>query len=248
MFSLRRSEAVQTASAAYDAKVSERLKAVGATRVSTDDQALSVEAQRQVIESWCTKYDVELVAVYDDIGVSGAAQLPDRKGLNAALADIKAKKAQILIVAKWDRLSRDVYVAELVRRSVERVKGHIFSADGVGNDETPEGKLLRGMLQQFAAYEREAIRARVKAALRVKIARGEALGETPYGYKREGKRLAQDPHEQRIIQMVTGWWQSGMSLRKIVGTLERNRYKPRGKKWHMNTIRRILTRYAAGKI
>ena len=53
-------------------------RAIGYSRVSTDDQALSVDAQRARLERWCAERHMELVAVYEDIGISGGADLDKR--------------------------------------------------------------------------------------------------------------------------------------------------------------------------
>src|SRR5262249_29181206 len=58
----------------------------------------------------------------------------------------------------------------------------VITADGVAVEDTPEGQLLRGMLDLFAQYERALIRARTRAALAVKRSKGEKY--TPIRGKR----------------------------------------------------------------
>ncbi len=57
-------------------------KVVGYVRVSTDEQALGPEAQKTALEAWCKAQGARLVAVCEDIGVSGATSLEKRPGLN----------------------------------------------------------------------------------------------------------------------------------------------------------------------
>ena len=62
-------------------------KAIGYIRVSTQGQAdegVSLEAQRAKIRAWCELNDAELVAVFEDAGLSGAS-MKGREGLDAAL-------------------------------------------------------------------------------------------------------------------------------------------------------------------
>ena len=45
---------------------------VGYIRVSTDEQSLSVEAQRATLTAWCQARQLTLVAVYEDVNSAGA--------------------------------------------------------------------------------------------------------------------------------------------------------------------------------
>lgn len=84
-------------------------KAVAYLRVSTTDQHLGPEAQRKSIETWAAANGVQVVAWHADPGVSGGSDLDDRPGLVAALAELRLVGAGVLVVAKRDRLARDVY-------------------------------------------------------------------------------------------------------------------------------------------
>ena len=58
-------------------------KAIGYVRVSTEGQAtegVSLEAQRAKIAAWCAVNDYELVAIFEDAGLSGA-RMDRREGL-----------------------------------------------------------------------------------------------------------------------------------------------------------------------
>jgi site-specific DNA recombinase len=85
------------------------MKAVAYLRCSTEDQAtrgVSLEAQRAKVEAYAGLYDLQLVAVVEDAGVS--ARTLDRPGLQKALAMLARGEAQALIVLKLDRLTRSV--------------------------------------------------------------------------------------------------------------------------------------------
>ena len=58
---------------------------IGYIRVSTDEQSLSVEAQHQALTRWCQTHEAQLLAVYEDVGVSGSTPLEKRPGLLSAL-------------------------------------------------------------------------------------------------------------------------------------------------------------------
>src|SRR4051812_6671827 len=101
------------------AKPGNPLLAVAYLRVSTDEQRLGPEAQRAQITTWATREGVTVGAWDVDQGVSGGADLGNRPGLIGALGELRALGAGVLVVAKRDRLARDVGVAAAIERATE---------------------------------------------------------------------------------------------------------------------------------
>jgi DNA invertase Pin-like site-specific DNA recombinase len=218
-------------------------RAVAYVRVSTDRQDLSPDAQREAIERWAKRKRIEVVAVHEDVGVSGGVELDKRPGLLAAIDALPAQDAGVLLVARRDRLARDVLVAAMVERLCERHGARVQSADGTGNGEGPEAALLRGIVDVFAAYERAVIRSRTRAALAVKKARGERVGTIPYGYRLapDGKHVEEDPHEAAVVRRTRELRADGESLRAIGRTLLAEGHTPRsGKGWHVQVLARMV--------
>lgn len=220
------------------------LKAVGYIRVSTEDQHLGPEAQRDALDGWCGAHRVVLVAVHVDQGVSGGAELERRPGLLDAIGALAALSAGVLLVAKRDRLARDVMLAAMLERLVERHGASVKSADNVGNEVGPEAQLLRHMVNAFAEYERALIRSRTRAALAVKKAKGERVGQVPYGFRldEDGKHLVEDHHEHKVLRRIKRLRASGLSLRRIVDELNEKATPARGHRWHLQTVARLVGR------
>jgi len=61
----------------------------------------------------------------------------------AALAALKEHNASVLLVAKRDRLARDVLVAAMVERLAERTGARVVAADGTAEGDGPEAVLMR---------------------------------------------------------------------------------------------------------
>ena len=155
-----------------------------------------------------------------DVGISGGSDLGDRPALVAALGELRALGAGLLVVAKRDRLARDVYVASTIERAVAQGGARVTSADGTANGDTPADAFMRTILDAAAAYERALIRGRTKAALAAKRARGERSGEVPYGFRAvEGGRLEADEAEQSVLAIVRELRTAGLSHRAIVAQL-----------------------------
>ena len=198
------------------------LVAIAYLRVSTNDQHLGLDAQRATIEAWALREGVHVAAWHVDAGVSGAAELEDRPELVAALGGLRALRAGHLVIAKRDRVARDVPIAIMVERAVVAAGASLVSADGVGNGAEPADQLMRTVIDAMAAYERAMIRARTKAALRAKKAAGFRAGELPFGFSAgPAGELVASPGEQAVIAVVRELRASGLSLRAVVAECER---------------------------
>jgi site-specific DNA recombinase len=216
------------------------MKIVAYVRVSTDEQELGVEAQVRAVEAWRQQHGYEDIRYYRDIGISGATPADERPGFLAALSVLE--DGDILVVAKRDRLARDVVVTTVMERLVTSKGGTTESVDGCGNGNGPEAELMRTIVSAFAQYERALIRTRVKAALAVKKANGEVVGAVPYGYTvdRTGK-LHEHPAEQRTICWARDLHARGQSLRAITRILANEGMVSRnGRPFHPQQIKAML--------
>jgi DNA invertase Pin-like site-specific DNA recombinase len=216
--------------------------AVAYLRVSTSRQELGPEAQRAAILAWAAKERVTVVAWHSD-EISGSKGIDERPGLVAALAALRPAGAAYLVVARRDRLSRDPLVALTIERSASKSKARVVSADGIANGSDASDALLRGILDNVASYERSLIRARTKAALATKKAKGERTGTVRYGYVlgADGRSLEAAPTEQAIIARVRALRADGLSLRSIVDELALNGLVSRaGKPFGVTQIRNMV--------
>src|SRR3974390_485531 len=137
-------------------------RAVVYLRVSTEEQHLGPEAQRAAVETWAKARGVSIASWALDQGVSGAAEISDRPGLLDALEALRASGAGLLVVAKRDRLARDVLKAGAIEAAAAAPRARVVSADGVAEGTDPTAILLRQLLDSFAQFEREMIRARTR--------------------------------------------------------------------------------------
>lgn len=205
-------------------------------RVSTTAQAESGAGLDAQLDA-CTRAAGTLGGIYRDEGVSGSTGLEKRPGLLAAIADLK--RGDVLMVAKRDRLGRDPLVVAMIESAVSRKGARIASAAGEGTDsDNPSDVLMRRMVDAFAEYERLVIKARTKAALGAKKARGERVGHIPFGMRlaADGVHLEDDATEQATIRKVEELRKAGLSLRQIADYLNNNGlFKRGGAPWnHVN--------------
>jgi len=220
------------------------LLAVAVLRVSTDDQNLGPEAQRASIAAWAARTGVSVVSWHED-RLSGATPPEERPGLMEALAAVRQHRAGRLVAAKRDRIARDVVIAATVEQLARDAGARVVTADGLGVEDTPEANLMRGLMDLFAQYERALIRARTKAALTVKRARGERFSRrAPLGYRLEADRLVEDPAERATLERIRLMRAEGTSLAQVALRLNQEGVTCRGGRWHVTTLARVLRRVA----
>ncbi len=203
---------------------------IGYIRVSKDDQTLSPEGQAKAIETYAASQGITLVAMCLDLGVCSADELGDRPGLTQAIDLVRSNHAGVLVVAKRDRLARDVYVTASVERVLSQGGCAVQSAAGEGNGSTPADQFLRTVVDGAAQYERALIRARTKSALAVKKSRNEKTGgRCPYGFTldADGVHLVPVPEEQNIIARAKARRGDGLSYAKVADALTAEGFRSR---------------------
>lgn len=224
------------------------VRAVAYLRTSTGTSSYGLRAQRTAIQEWADREDVEVVAWHEDRGVSGAAPLDRRPALLDALTDLKAPRVGLLVVAKRDRLARDLVAAAMIESQAERAAARVVSAAGEGTNTSPDdpaGLLMRRMVDAFAEHERARIAARTREAMREKRSRGEYTGgHVPYGFRLDpdGVHLEEHPEEQATAEVARGLRASGLSLRAIGAELVARGLLTRSgrRRWNPNQVRLLL--------
>ena len=221
------------------------LVAVAYIRASKEEQKLSPDAQRASIEAWAAREGIHVAAWHVDQGVCSVTPIEGRPALCAALASLRHHGAGILAIAKRDRVARDVVLAALVERATTAAGARLVSAAGEGNGDTPADQFMRVVVDGASQYERGLIRARTKAALAAKTAKGERVGELPYGYRlaADGVRLETDDAEQAVLAAVQELHAAGLSQRAIVAELAARGLASRaGAPFQKTQVARMLTR------
>ena len=212
-------------------------------RVSTQQQGrsgLGLEAQRAAIARFADANGVELVGEFLEVETGkGADALERRPVLKAALAEARRTKAP-LVVAKLDRLSRDVaFIATLMATRVP------FVVAELGADVDP---FMLHLYAALAEKERAVISARTKAALGAAKARGTVLGNpnlATAAAKGQAVRVADaDRRAGSILPLIETIRAAGATtLRAIAAELnQRGQRTARGADWNATAVKRVMER------
>ena len=174
------------------------------TRVSTDGQ--TTDNQLLELTRWAERAGHEIVAIYDDNGISGAKGREYRKNFDAMLK--AAVRREFDMVAAWsvDRLGRSLKDLLSFLEELNSAGVHLFLHQQALDTSTPSGRALFQMLGVFSEFERAMIQERVRAGL----ARAKAQGKT-LGRPKVSKTVEQAVKRERA---------AGKGIRKIAGELK----------------------------
>jgi DNA invertase Pin-like site-specific DNA recombinase len=217
------------------------MRAVGYIRVSTNGQAeegAGLDAQRSAIEKEASHRGWELVAVFEDM--ASGKSMRKRPGLEDAITYLEAGHADVLVVAKLDRLSRSLLdFAALVERS-QRKRWTLAAIDLQVDTSTPAGEMMANVLAVFAQFERRVIGQRTKEGL---AAKRKKTAEVGYDTKRGGLkgpigRKRRTPDD--VIRRIQDERAAGRSFAAIAGQLTADGVPTAqgGSRWWPSTVRK----------
>src|SRR5215472_879115 len=179
------------------------------TRVSTD-QGLeqdfnSLDAQYDASQAYIRSQQhagwTMVRSKYDDGGFSGGNT--DRPALQRLLEDVRARKIDIIVVYKVDRLTRSL--ADFAKL-VELFDDHDVSFVSVTqqfNTTTSMGRLTLNVLLSFAQFEREVTSERIRDKIAASKRKGIWVGgPVPLGYRCIDKKIAVNHAEADCVRTI----------------------------------------------
>jgi site-specific DNA recombinase len=179
------------------------------TRVSTehglDQEFNSLDAQYEAASAYIKSQAhagwTLIRARYDDGGYSGGST--DRPDLQRLLDDIRARKIDVIVVYKVDRLTRSLAdFAKLVE---------LFDAHGVSfvsvtqqfNTTTSMGRLTLNVLLSFAQFEREVTSERIRDKIAASKRKGLWVGgNLPLGYEIKDGKIVIVEEEAELVRSI----------------------------------------------
>lgn len=196
------------------------------TRKSSEDgleqDFNSLHAQREACEAYVKSQQHEgwqlIKTSYDDGGISGGTM--QRPALQQLLADIEAKKVDIVVVYKVDRLTRAL--ADFARM-VELFDQHSVSFVSVTqqfNTTSSMGRLTLNVLLSFAQFEREVTGERIRDKVRASKAKGMWMGgKVPLGYDVKDRKLIINPKHAKLVRLIFEQYLEAGSVRVLLNYL-----------------------------
>ena len=196
-------------------------------RLSKEDESegpsQSVQNQESLLREFVQQHRLSVYDTYIDDGWSGTNF--DRPAFQRMIADIEAKKVNMVITKALSRLGRDYimtghymerYFPEHRVRYISLLDGIDTGVDSTANDITPFRAIMNDM------YAKD-ISKKIKSVKRDKQRKGQFIGGKPvYGYKMhptEKNKIVIDEEVAPIVRRIFALALSGMSCRNIATLL-----------------------------
>jgi len=197
------------------------------TRKSTEEgleqDFNSLDAQRES----CAAYILSQASLgwrplskyYDDGGISGGTI--DRPALQDLLSDIKARKIDIVVVYKIDRLTRSLMDFARIVEIFDANQVSFVSVTQQFNTSTSMGRLTLNVLLSFAQFEREVTAERIRDKIAASKKKGIWMGgAVPFGYRVESRKLVIQREEAATVEKIFRLYLKSGSVRRLKENLD----------------------------
>ncbi|MDJ0323209.1 recombinase family protein [Cryobacterium sp. PH31-AA6] len=220
------------------------------------EESISSALQEHEGRRYASAHGYEVLSVVEDIGISGRTF--KRPGITKVMAAIEAGEIDVVIVWKWSRISRSRLDWAVAADRVQTAGGRIESATEPLDTTTSTGRLARGMMTEFAAFESERIGDGWKETHARRIRNGlPANGKPRFGYEyAKGAGFTVDAVSGPVLRQAFTRYLGGQSMYSLVQWLNAGGTRPVGGYgvkgdglWSDRTLRRVMdSGFAAGFI
>ena len=229
-------------------------------RISTQGQRKGTSLKEQ--EAVCRKYaeanNLEFVGFYHDVQSGKDA---DRPALNHLLEDVKAKKLNIILFTKLDRLGRSIVDIRDIYDQLTALNVEIISIEQPGlSTSSLTGKLMLNILGSFAEFERDLIKERMSEGRLSAWRSGKSImGALPYAYEfKDGKIEINEEQAKVYRRIISLYVNRRLNLRDVADQLTKEgvkspasyRSKRSADRWSHTTLSKMLRNpcYKGGEI
>ena len=218
-------------------------KVIGYCRVSTTIQMEkdnSIKNQTEQIKDYCKRFDLELVDVFIDEGISGLKS--DRDGLNQLLDIVNKGNIDGVVVYSLSRLGRKLtnviqWIELLMKKNID-----FFSIKENFNVNEIYGKLMLQILGSLNEFEVNVLGERIKDVKQYKKSKNEVYcGDILYGMYKRGNRLIKNNYELKTLKLIKKMREKDlMSYYKICSYLNSRNIPSKNKKqWYPSSLRSV---------
>ncbi len=194
---------------ASEGTTKKRLRCAVYCRVSSDERLNqefnSIDAQKEAghafVASQRSEGWIPVADDYDDAAFSGGNMA--RPGLRRLMQDIEARKVDIVVVYKIDRLTRSLADFSKMVEVFERQGVSFVSVTQQFNTTTSMGRLMLNVLLSFAQFEREVTGERIRDKITASKRKGLWMGCVPsLGYDVVSRKLVINEAEAAVVRRI----------------------------------------------
>lgn len=221
----------------------EKNRAALYARVSTDEQAIlgySLDAQMEMMRSFCEIQDLQVAGEYIDDGFSG--KNTRRPAYKKLFSKEERSKWDVLVVLKMDRIHRNSKNFMSMMEDLSKHGQEFISTFEKINTRNAVGRFVMDLIQRIAQLESEQIGERTYLGMREKAqSTNDIMGFTPaFGYSLEDGRLKANEELDTVIEIFS-MYSSGMTMNDIAYRLNHSgTFTRKDNLWNKYNLRNIL--------
>ena len=209
---------------------------------STNQRDESIEAQFEDMDKYAEKNGIVIIKKYSDEAES--AKTDNRPEFQNMMRDVKDKiiKPQLLLVHKVDRFARNRTDAAFHKHALKKAGIKIIYVNQNIPD-SPEGKLLEGMMESVAEYYSENLANEVMKGLRMNAKKClHTGGLPPLGYDVKDQKYYINEHEAIAVKKIFEMYVDGAGYSAIIDWLNMYGFKTKfGQPFGKNSLYAILS-------
>lgn len=204
------------------------------------EESISLTLQETAARDYCARMGYTVVGVKADPGISGRTW--KRRAVQEVMSAIESREADVIVLWRWSRLSRNRKDWALASDRVDVAGGRIESATEPNDTATATGRFARGVMVELAAFESDRIGEVWKEVHANRIARGLPTGRLPWGWRHTNDGIEPHPDQAPAIPHLYDMYLRGAGAQQLATWLERHGYLTYyGKStWNRATVTTIL--------
>lgn len=204
------------------------------------EESISLTLQETAARDYCERMGYRVVGVKADPGISGRTW--KRKAVQEVMEAIEQREADIIVLWRWSRLSRNRKDWALASDRVDVAGGRIESATEPNDSTTATGRFARGVMVELAAFESDRMGEIWKEVHANRVARGLPTGRLPWGWRHVAGGIEPHPDQAPAIPKLYELYLGGAGGRELAKWLEAHGYLTfYGKRtWNGSTVTAIL--------
>lgn len=223
-----------------------KIRVAAYIRVSTDenDQENSfINQYDHYMNLIKKKPEWDFVDMYADNGITGTA-MKKRDDFNRLIEDCRDGKIDLVLVKSISRFARNTYDCIKTVRMLKALGVDVYFEKENINTQTMKTETEFAALSSMAQDESISISKNVRLAIRHQMMDGTYhYGKMPYGYRKEGTKMAIVEEEAKVVRLIFTSYIQGKQMKQIAVELsEAGILKRDGTtEWHRSSVKYIIT-------
>jgi len=232
-----------------------RSRAYAYARVSSETQAekgTSIPSQLDLMKRYARQNNVTIKKEFVDEAESATTDNRPQFQEMIALCIDNVGEVDAILVWKLSRFARNRVDSVVYKKLLSKQGIRVISISEPIED-TPEGRILEGMIELMDGYSSEILSKEVLRGMRQAAKQGyHTGGKPPYGYRLRALTVGNavkkvweiEPKEAEAVKLIYNMHREGYMYKDIIRKLEEIDYKPRfRKKWGKSSISDILRKH-----